>query len=125
MPTISYSTSMIVRCRRWPIGSFDGNCDRARLIDQTLTRARADSGQIALASAPVDIGALASSLVEQIQPKFETRGIAPSCEQQEDVVVGSRRVIRHAGAGSTFTVTLPTARAVHPAPVPDAHRATA
>jgi hypothetical protein len=89
------------------------NCDRARLIDQILTRARADSGQIALASAPVDIGALASSLVEQIQPKSETRGIAPSCEQQEDVVVGSRRVIRRAGAGSTFTVTLPTARAVH------------
>ena len=39
-----------------------------RLIDQILTLARAESGQIRLTFAPVDLGELAASLVEQLEP---------------------------------------------------------
>lgn len=58
-----------------------------RLIDQILTLARAESGQIALTMAPVDVGELAGSLVEQLQPVAETRGIQLSCEQPDRVMV--------------------------------------
>jgi signal transduction histidine kinase len=58
-----------------------------RLIDQILTLARAESGQIALAAAPVDVGDLASSLVEQLQPVADARAIELSCDRSEPVVV--------------------------------------
>ena len=44
-----------------------------RLIDQLLTLARAEAGQIPLARAPVDLGALAASLVEQLEPVAQAR----------------------------------------------------
>ena len=47
-----------------------------RLIDRVLTLARAESGQVQLTIAPVDLGALASSLVEQLQPLAEARSIS-------------------------------------------------
>lgn len=46
-----------------------------RLIDQILTLARAESGQIPLVPARVDAAALASSVVEQIDPVAQARGI--------------------------------------------------
>jgi heavy metal sensor kinase len=58
-----------------------------RLIDQILTLARAESGQIALTIALVDVGQLAGSLVEQLQPVAETRGIQLSCERCDPVIV--------------------------------------
>ena len=58
-----------------------------RLIDQILTLARAESGQIALAMAPVDIGDLASSLVEELQPIADAREIALEYGQHDRVIV--------------------------------------
>ncbi len=58
-----------------------------RLIDQILTLARAESGQIALTFSPVDVAELASSLVEQLQPVAEMRGIDLSCGPTGEVVV--------------------------------------
>jgi heavy metal sensor kinase len=58
-----------------------------RLIDQILTLARAESGQIVLAVAPVDLGSLASSLLEQLQPVADAHGIDLSCDPCGPVVV--------------------------------------
>jgi heavy metal sensor kinase len=58
-----------------------------RLIDQILTLARAESGQIALAVAPVDIGELATSLVDQMQPLADARAVELSCQVHDAVVV--------------------------------------
>lgn len=58
-----------------------------RLIDQILTLARAESGQIALTIAPVDLGNLASSLVDQLQPLADARGVDLTCEPSAGVVV--------------------------------------
>jgi heavy metal sensor kinase len=58
-----------------------------RLIDQILTLARAESGQILLAIGPVDIGSLATSLVEQLQPVADAHGIELSCDPCEPVVL--------------------------------------
>jgi signal transduction histidine kinase len=46
-----------------------------RLIDQVLTLARAESGQIPLTFDEVDLGALASSVVEQLEPVATARDI--------------------------------------------------
>ena len=51
-----------------------------RLIDQVLTLARAESGQIPLRFAVVDLGTLASSLVEQLEPVAHVRSIELRCE---------------------------------------------
>ena len=59
----------------------------ARLIDQILTLARAESGQIRLTFAPVDVGALAASLVEQLEPVAQARTIELRCERNGAVVV--------------------------------------
>ena len=59
----------------------------ARLIDQILTLARAESGQIRLTFAPVDVGALAASLVEQLEPVAQARTIDLRCERNGNVMV--------------------------------------
>jgi heavy metal sensor kinase len=61
----------------------------ARLIDQILTLARAESGQIRLTFVPVDVGALAASLVEQLEPVAQARTIDLRCEQTGTVVVNA------------------------------------
>ena len=58
-----------------------------RLIDQILTLARAESGQIALSMAPVDIGVLVASLVEQLQPVAEAHNIELCCEPCAGAIV--------------------------------------
>jgi two-component system, OmpR family, sensor kinase len=58
-----------------------------RLIDQVLTLARADAGEIPLALHPVDLGALAASLVEQLEPVAQARAIDLRCERGEAVMV--------------------------------------
>jgi heavy metal sensor kinase len=61
----------------------------ARLIDQILTLARAESGQIKLTFAPVDVGALAASLVEQLEPVAQARAIDLRCERNGTVIVNA------------------------------------
>jgi heavy metal sensor kinase len=58
-----------------------------RLIDHILTLARAESGQFHLTFEPVDLGALAASLVEQLEPVAESRALALTCTQENHVVV--------------------------------------
>jgi heavy metal sensor kinase len=58
-----------------------------RLIDRVLTLARAESGQVQLTFAPVNLGSLTESLVEQLQPLAEARSIDLRCEGAEAVVV--------------------------------------
>ena len=56
--------------QRTAFGSQIEDIDRlTRLIDRILTLARAESGQIPLAFSPVDLGDLARSLVEQLEPR--------------------------------------------------------
>ena len=58
-----------------------------RLIDQILVLARAEAGEIPLTMGDVDLGALATSLVEQIEPVAQARGIAMRCEHVDAIVV--------------------------------------
>jgi signal transduction histidine kinase len=62
--------------RRNAIGSQLEELDKLkRFIDQTLTLARAEAGQIQLKSAPVDLAALGAALVDQLVPVAESRNI--------------------------------------------------
>ena len=58
-----------------------------RLIEQVLTLARAEAGQIPLTFAPVNVSDLAASLVEQLEPVAQARGIGLSCERTGPVIV--------------------------------------
>jgi len=58
-----------------------------RLIDQILTLARAEAGEIPLTLSPTDIGDLAASLVDQLEPVAEARGITLHCERPGAAVV--------------------------------------
>jgi signal transduction histidine kinase len=58
-----------------------------RLIDQILTLARAEAGQIRLTSERVNLSDLAASLVEQLAPIAEARSIDLSTERRDAVVV--------------------------------------
>jgi heavy metal sensor kinase len=57
-----------------------------RLIDHVLTLARAESGQIPLTFSAVDLGALAASLVDQLEPVASARAIQLHCESASSVV---------------------------------------
>ncbi len=58
-----------------------------RLIDQILVVAQAEAGQIPLAVDAVDLGTLAATLVDQIEPVAQSKGIAMRCDHADDVVV--------------------------------------
>jgi heavy metal sensor kinase len=58
-----------------------------RLIDHILTFARAESGQIRLTTAPVNLTDLAASLIDQLEPVAAARSIALRGELSEAVVV--------------------------------------
>jgi heavy metal sensor kinase len=58
-----------------------------RLIDQVLTLARAEAGQIPLLFVPVNVSDLAASLVEQLEPVAQARGIELRCERAGPVIV--------------------------------------
>jgi len=58
-----------------------------RLIDQVLTLARAEAGQIRLSFAPVDLGDLADSLVDELEPIAEAHAIELRGERVEAVVI--------------------------------------
>jgi heavy metal sensor kinase len=58
-----------------------------RLIDQILTLARAEAGQIQLSFAPVDLGELGVALVEQLEPVAQGLGIDLRCDRSGPVFV--------------------------------------
>jgi heavy metal sensor kinase len=58
-----------------------------RLIDQLLTLARAESGQIPLARERVDLGALAVSVVDQVEAVAQASGLDLQCDVTDDVAV--------------------------------------
>ena len=58
-----------------------------RLIDQILTLARAESGQIRLTRTPVNLTDLAVSLVEQLEPIAAAKSIDLRCEPLQTVIV--------------------------------------
>ena len=58
-----------------------------RLIDQILTLARAEAGQIRLTWAPVNLTELAASLVEQLEPMAAAKSIDLRCEPLQAVMV--------------------------------------
>jgi len=58
-----------------------------RLIDQILTLARAESGQIALRSTRVDLAALGAEVVEQLEPIAQARAIELRAESRGAVPV--------------------------------------
>jgi len=57
-----------------------------RLIDHVLTLARAESGQIPLTFGRVDLGELAASLAEQLEPVATARSITLRCEREGPVI---------------------------------------
>lgn len=52
----------------------------ARLINQILTLARAEAGEISLSKQPVDLAALSVSVVEQLETVAEARGVHLACD---------------------------------------------
>jgi heavy metal sensor kinase len=58
-----------------------------RLINQILTLARAEGGEIVLARAAVDLVALAATVVEQLEPVAEARQVALRCSSSGPVPV--------------------------------------
>ena len=58
-----------------------------RLIDQILTLARAEAGQIPLVTEQVDLAALAVSIADQLEPVAQARGIQLSCDAPVRTVV--------------------------------------
>jgi heavy metal sensor kinase len=58
-----------------------------RLVNQLLTLARAELGEIALAREPVDLTALASAVAEQLEPVAQANGLQLACRADADVTV--------------------------------------
>jgi heavy metal sensor kinase len=58
-----------------------------RLSDHILTLARAEAGQIRLTFDPVDLGAMAATLVEQLEPVADARSQTLRCEGAGGIVV--------------------------------------
>jgi heavy metal sensor kinase len=58
-----------------------------RLVTHLLTLARAEAGEIRLARAPVDLSAMAASLVSQLDAVAEAKGVSLACDATPDVVV--------------------------------------
>jgi heavy metal sensor kinase len=59
----------------------------SRLIDRLLTLARAEAGEIAIARERVDLGALGTSLVDQLDLVAQARRVALRCELAGPVIV--------------------------------------
>ena len=58
-----------------------------RLIEQILTLARAEAGEIPLARAPVDLNEMCRSLVDQLEPVALAKGVTLACEGDPRVSV--------------------------------------
>jgi heavy metal sensor kinase len=58
-----------------------------RMINQLLTLARAESGQVKIEHEPVNISAMTHSLAEQLKPVAASKDIAMDCSCEPDVVI--------------------------------------
>lgn len=58
-----------------------------RMVNQLLTLARAESGEIPLAHDPVDLGALAATVTEQLEPVAQARDLNLHCVVHQPVTV--------------------------------------
>jgi heavy metal sensor kinase len=58
-----------------------------RLINQILTLARAEAGEITLSRAPVLLGGVAAAVTEQIEPVASAQHITLTCEADSEVTV--------------------------------------
>lgn len=68
-------------------GQIDEFDKLARLIEQILTLARAEAGEIVLAADPVDLSALGATTVEQLEAVADARGVGLSYTGDPGVVV--------------------------------------
>jgi heavy metal sensor kinase len=58
-----------------------------RMINQLLTLARAESGEVEIAQEPVDLSALAQKLTEDLEPVASSKNLTLSCNSAPDVIV--------------------------------------
>jgi len=58
-----------------------------RLINQLLTLARAESGEVEIAHEPVNISAMVRTLTEQLEPVAASKNVSLSCSCDSDVTV--------------------------------------
>ena len=73
---------------RWGLASQLEELDRlARLINQILTLARAEAGEIPLARTRVDLAALGVAVVEQLEPVAQAAEVELACEAPNEVMV--------------------------------------
>jgi heavy metal sensor kinase len=62
-----------------------------RLIDQLLTLARADAGEIRLERAPVDVGELSGAISDQLELVAQAKRVTLRCEAADRVIVHGDR----------------------------------
>jgi heavy metal sensor kinase len=74
-------------CRRVLESQLEEFEKLTRMINQMLTLARAEAGQIELARDTANLSALARSLVEQMEPVASSKGVSLSTRQDGDVMV--------------------------------------
>src|SRR3989441_7757759 len=58
-----------------------------RMINQLLTLARAESGDVAIAHEPVNISSMTESLAEQLEPVAASKDVSISCTCDSDVIL--------------------------------------
>jgi signal transduction histidine kinase len=58
-----------------------------RMVNQLLTLARAESGEIPLAHEAVDLGALAATVTEQLEPVAQAKDLSLHCDVNQPVTV--------------------------------------
>ena len=74
--------------RRLALSRQIDECDRlTRLINQILTLARAEGGEITIANEPIDLADLAESVTDQIEPVAAARRIVMTCNAANGVIV--------------------------------------
>ena len=62
------------------------------MVNQLLTLARAESGEIPLAHDPVDLGALATTVTEQLEPVAQAKDLNLHCIVYQSVTVTGDRM---------------------------------
>jgi heavy metal sensor kinase len=58
-----------------------------RMVNELLTLARAESGEVAIAHEPVNLSSMAQSLIEQLEPVAASKNLTLSCQCNSDVFV--------------------------------------
>ncbi len=58
-----------------------------KMVNELLTLARAESGEVAIAHDPVNLSSLAQSLIEQLEPVAASKNLSLSCDCDADMFV--------------------------------------